>query len=87
MPPQKRMTTTRLPMRKPYSQQPGFVIGEATMSVAMNTAPSIRPPDSSMKTGPGKDPGSARLKSQVMPATVANIEIGMRQFIMLRATR
>ncbi len=58
------------------------------MSVAMKTAPSISPPENSMKSGDGV----ARRVDGVQhaaesAATVPRIATGIRQFIMLRATR
>ena len=47
-PPHTRMTTTVSPTPAPNSHRPPLVTGAVTMSVAMNTAPSISPPEKSM---------------------------------------
>jgi hypothetical protein len=51
MPPQVRIATTSVPIRRRRAQVPRGVIGEVTRSVAMKTAPSISPPEPSMKSG------------------------------------
>ena len=52
-PPHKRIITTSRPIKKPYTKQPKEVIGDATISVAIKTAPSINPPENSIKMGEG----------------------------------
>src|SRR4026208_2368017 len=47
-PPHTRITTTRSPMLAPKSHRPALLTGAVAISVAMNTAPSIRPPENSM---------------------------------------
>ena len=86
-PPQTRITTTSRPISAPYTQQPSEVNGEPTMSVAMKTAPSMSPPEKSMKMGEANRSESARWSAPLRMMTAAKMDAGMRQFIMLRATR
>jgi hypothetical protein len=85
-PPQTRIVTTSTPMPNPNSHLPAFVTGLVTMSVAMNTAPSMSPPEKSMKRGVGYF-AFAAWSTLENSATVAKMLAGMRQFRYCRHAR
>ncbi len=86
-PPHSRISTTSAPIPMPKIQQPAFVVGEVTMSVAMYHAPSMRPPLKSMKSASGWRSGATACAICDSTATVARIETGMRQLRWLRSAR
>jgi hypothetical protein len=86
-PPHSRITTTRTPIPKPKIQQPALVTGEVTMSVAMYTAPSMRPPEKSMNMASGYRAASSQCSSCENTATVRKMLAGMRQLRNLRSAR
>ncbi|OGL07093.1 MAG: hypothetical protein A3H48_04235 [Candidatus Rokubacteria bacterium RIFCSPLOWO2_02_FULL_71_18] len=77
-PPQIRMRTTSRPIPAPKIQQPGFVTGEVTRSVAMYTAPSISPPEKSMNAASGYR-GWSQWSPVASTPTVAKMLAGIRQ--------
>ena len=52
-PPNSRISTVSRPISAPLTKAPSGVTGEATMSLAMNQAPSIRPPENHTNSGEG----------------------------------
>jgi hypothetical protein len=77
-PPHTRMSTTSAPMPAPKTHLPPFVTGLVTMSVAMKTAPSIKPPENSMNTADGCRASTA-CRIPANTATLKRMLTGVRQ--------